>query len=147
MVARTELTPEEARFVQQMRVARLATVDEEGNPHAVPVCYAYDGAHFYTPLDEKPKRVHARQLRRVRNILVSGRAALLVDRYHDDWSCLGYVQIRGQAELREPGDEVHADAVTLLRARYSQYVTMALEDLPLIVISPQHVVSWGNLGV
>ncbi|HCF88177.1 MAG TPA: TIGR03668 family PPOX class F420-dependent oxidoreductase, partial [Ktedonobacter sp.] len=57
MANRTTLTEGETAFVSAQRVARLATSDKEGNPHVIPVCYAFDGQRFYTPLDEKPKRV------------------------------------------------------------------------------------------
>ncbi|TMC57004.1 MAG: TIGR03668 family PPOX class F420-dependent oxidoreductase, partial [Chloroflexota bacterium] len=52
MVKRTTLTEAETTFVTTQRVARLATADAEGNPHVIPVCYAFDGSRFYTPLDE-----------------------------------------------------------------------------------------------
>ncbi|HKV00714.1 MAG TPA: pyridoxamine 5'-phosphate oxidase family protein, partial [Ktedonobacteraceae bacterium] len=68
MSNRTTLTEAEAAFVQAQRVARLATADADGHPHIVPVCYAFDGTRFYTPLDEKPKRVNESRLQRVRNI-------------------------------------------------------------------------------
>ncbi len=55
MTKRTILTEAEIAFVHAQRVARLATADAEGHPHLVPVCYAFDGERFYTPLDEKPK--------------------------------------------------------------------------------------------
>ena len=53
----------------------------EGRPHVVPVCYAFDGARFYIPLDEKPKRVAATQLKRVRNIEARPEVSLVIDRY------------------------------------------------------------------
>ena len=37
------------------RVARLATVDPDGRPHVVPICFALDGDTLYTAVDEKPK--------------------------------------------------------------------------------------------
>ncbi len=45
-----------ATFAAEGRVARLATVDEAGHPHVVPVCYATDGRAYYSPLDAKPKK-------------------------------------------------------------------------------------------
>src|SRR5207245_8487824 len=102
MVKRTTLTEAEITFVAAQRVARLATADADGNPHVIPVCYAFDGTHFYTPLDEKPKRVSETKLRRVRNIEVRPQVALVIDRYDDDWSQLGYVLIQGRAELLLP---------------------------------------------
>jgi len=143
MTSRTTLTETEVTFVHTQRVARLATADGDGHPHVVPVCYAFDGARFYTPLDEKPKRVAGRELRRVRNIEARHEASLLVDQYDDDWSRLGYVLVHGRADVLMPEDAVHAYALVLLRERYRQYRTMALETHPVIVITPDHVVSWG----
>jgi PPOX class probable F420-dependent enzyme len=142
MAARRELTEAEVAFIQRQRVARLATADAGGRPHVVPVCYAFDGALFYTPLDEKPKRVSATQLKRVRNIRARPDASLVIDRYDDDWSALAYVQFAGQAELLPPGDAAHAGAVELLRGRYPQYRAMALEQGQIIALAPTAVVSW-----
>ncbi len=121
MANRTTLSEAEAAFVNAQRVARLATADEKGRPYIVPVCYAFDGTRFYTPLDEKPKRVNESKLRRVRNIEARHEASLLIDRYDDDWSRLGYVLVHGRAELLQPGDALHAHALVLLRQRYVQY--------------------------
>lgn len=143
MARRATLTEGEAAFVQTQRVARLATADADGNPHVIPVCYAFDGLRFYTPLDEKPKRVAGSKLRRVRNIEVRPEVALVIDQYDDDWSRLGYVLVQGRAELLAPEDAIHAHALVLLRERYSQYRTMALENNVVIVMTPDHVTSWG----
>ena len=143
MAKRATLTGPEAAFVHAQRVARLATANADGNPHVIPVCYAFDGEHFYTPLDEKPKRVAVNKLRRVRNIQARPEVALVIDRYDDDWSCLGYVLVQGRAELLAPEDARHAHVLKLLRERYSQYRTMALEKNAVIVITPGQITSWG----
>jgi PPOX class probable F420-dependent enzyme len=145
MANRTELTTAESDFVLRQRIARLATADENGSPTLVPVCYAYDGLYFYTPLDQKPKRVVGTRLRRVRNIETRHEATLLVDQYSDDWSQLGYVQIYGHAELIAPEHVLHAQALLLLRLRYVQYRTMALEQNMVIMITPQRIISWGPI--
>ncbi len=131
-------------FVEAERVGHLATVDARGEPHVVPVCYAYDGARFYTPIDDKPKR-RDRPLKRVRNVEETGRAALVVDRYDEEWSRLAWVLVRGRAEVLAPGDPAHAGAVALLRARYPQYRAMALEAAPVIALTPERVATWGAL--
>jgi len=143
MPNRTVLTETEIAFVHAQRVARLATVDAEGHPHIVPVCYAFDGIRFYIPLDEKPKRVDESKLRRVRNIEARHEASLLIDQYDDDWSRLGYVLVNGHAGLLQPADPLHAQALLLLRERYVQYRTMELERHMVIVITPGSVTSWG----
>ena len=146
MAKRTYLAESEVAFVQAQRVAHLATADEEGHPYLVPVCYAFDGTRFYTPLDEKPKRVDESKLRRVRNIVARHEASLLFDRYDDvDWTHLGYVLVHGRAELIAPEDIGHAEALLLLRDRYVQYRAMTLETRTVIAITPDSVVSWGNI--
>jgi PPOX class probable F420-dependent enzyme len=143
MPNRTTLTEAEIAFVQAQRVARLATADADGHPHIVPVCYAFDGTRFYTPLDEKPKRVDVSKLRRVRNIEARHEASLLIDQYDDDWSRLGYVLVHGRAELLQPMNPLHPQVLALLRTRYFQYRTMDLESHPVIMIMPDSVTSWG----
>ena len=132
-------------FIEAQRVGRLATADEQGQPHVVPVCYAHDGASFYIALDAKPKRVAHTQLKRVRNILANPQAALVIDRYSDDWSALAYLLLRGAAALLPPGDPEHTRAVALLRQRYSQYQAMPIDEQPMIVLRVESVVAWGAL--
>ena len=144
MALRSILTTAEQAFVQRQRVARLATADENGHPTLIPICYAFDGQVFYTPLDEKPKSVTGTQLKRVRNIEARHEAALLVDQYSDDWSQLGYILIHAHAELLYPPQERHTQALRLLRARYVQYQTMNLEQHALIVLTPERITSWGT---
>ena len=141
---RSTLTEAEIGFVQKQRAGRLATADEHGSPTLIPICYAFDGTRFYTALDEKPKRVAGTSLRRVHNIEARHEAALLIDQYDDDWSQLGYVLIHAHAELIAPEHPLHAPALVLLRERYVQYRTMALERYPVIVLTPQRVTSWGS---
>ena len=143
MEDRAQLNEHEAVFARAERVARLATANAEGHLSIVPICYAFDGIRFYSPLDEKPKRTGTRNLQRVRNIRERGEASLLIDRYEDDWSQLGYLLIQAKAELIEPGGEAHAHALLLLRERYPQYQTMDLETQPVIALDPRRITSWG----
>ena len=140
---RRTLTERERQFINKQRVARLATSDASGHPTAVPVCYACDGERFFIALDEKPKSVDAHKLKRVRNIEARHEASLLIDQYADDWSQLGYVLIHGQAEIITSDHPLHARALVLVRERYVQYRTMQLEILPVIVITPERISSWG----
>lgn len=140
---RDSLDAAEVAFIQAQRVAVLSTSDENGRPYSMPICFAFDGERFYTPLDEKPKTVGARSLRRVRNIETRHDATLLFSHYDDDWSRLGHVQAYGRADLLEPGTPDHAAALPLLRERYPQYRSMRLEDSPIIALAPAAVSSWG----
>jgi PPOX class probable F420-dependent enzyme len=113
-------------------------------PHVVPVCYAFDDAAIYFVADEKPKRGPARELQRLRNLEDNPRAALLVDRWDENWARLAWVMVRGPAGvLRETG--AHAAALALLRARYPQYVRMSLGDPvthPIVRIDAARVTTW-----
>jgi PPOX class probable F420-dependent enzyme len=141
-----KLSETERAFIERGRVAHLATVGSAGEPHVVPVCFAYDGERFFIAIDEKPKRP-GRTLKRVRNIEANGHAALVIDRYDDaDWSRLAWLMARGSAELLGPDDPAHPRAVSLLRSRYAQYEGMKLERAPIIAITPDRITSWGALG-
>ena len=147
-MAKSRARPDEREeaFIASQRVAHLATADPNGEPSVVPICYAWDGARFYSPIDEKPKR-RDRLLRRVRNVEATGRASLVFDHDEEDWGRIGWVLVRGAAVMLPPGAPGHAEAVVLLRRRYLQYRAMSLETAPLLTLTPDHVTSWGNLDV
>ena len=140
--------PERA-FLEREKVARLATADAGGAPHVVPVCYALGEAggapRAWIAIDAKPKRGDPRRLKRLRNIAENPRVMLLADRYDNDWSRLGWVSLRGRAEVLFGGPE-HAAALAALRARYAPYRAMRLEALPVIAIRVESAASWGRLA-
>ena len=141
----TVLTPAQAAFLVRQRVARLATASDSGEPHAIPVCFAFDGRLIHIALDEKPKNVPSTRLKRVRNILENSDVALVADRYSEDWDLLAYVMVRGRARLVEAGAPEHSAAIRLLRGKYQQYEQMKIEENPIISIHPERIASWGAL--
>ena len=129
------------QFIREHRVARLATVDGDGRPSVIPICYVFDGGTIYSPIDEKPKSVAARELKRVRNIETNPHVSLVIDDYSDDWNQLAYVLIRGVAVVMSAGAE-HGRAVELLREKYPQYRAMAIGERPIIKITPAQIKRW-----
>jgi len=121
------------------RVGHLATTSETGRPHVVPVCFAWLPPFVYSAIDGKPKRTQL--LRRIRNIAETGRAALVVDRWSEDWSKLAYVLVEGPAEVLEDGRE-RDEALILLTAKYPQYDDLPLEGNLVIKLVAEHVVEW-----
>jgi PPOX class probable F420-dependent enzyme len=140
------LTKQQRRFLAGQRVARLATADAAGRPHVVPICYALRGNTVYFTIDEKPKKRPGARLKRLANVQENPLAALVVDRYDEDWSRLGWVMIQGRAEILRDGPE-HDRAQATLCARYPQLAAMRIEHLPVVAIRIDHAASWGRLDV
>jgi PPOX class probable F420-dependent enzyme len=140
-----ELTERQRRFLEEGRVGHLATADAGGMPHLIPVCYAVAGAHLYITVDEKPKRRDI-PLKRVRNIRENPQAAFVVDRWDEDWRRLGWVMLRGHAEILESGPE-HDRAQALLCERYPQLRAMHIADLPVIALRIARATDWGDISV
>ena len=100
------------------RVASLATMSPEGQPHIVPITLAVDGDVIYTAVDFKPKSTP--RLRRLSNIHANPRVAVLADHYDEDWSALWWVRADGMAAILDSRPEMTAPA-ELLTGRYPQY--------------------------
>ncbi|MQY18819.1 TIGR03668 family PPOX class F420-dependent oxidoreductase [Nocardia macrotermitis] len=141
------LTEQDAleRF-RDARVARLATVSEDGQPHVVPVTFALN-LETPTPtavfaIDHKPKTTT--NLRRLRNIAATERISLLADEYSEDWTHLWWVRLDGTARiLSEPPDRT--EPVTWLTAKYPQYQENPPQG-PVIRITVYTVSGWAYSG-
>jgi len=119
----------------EARVARLATVTSEGQPHLVPCSFALEGDVVYSAVDTKPKSTFA--LRRLANLRANPRATLLVDHYSDDWSTLWWVRVDGVGHVVESAADREA-ALSLLARKYAQY---RVEPPPGPVIAIR-IVTW-----
>jgi PPOX class probable F420-dependent enzyme len=137
------LTDRQRAFLASQRVARLATADAAGRPHVVPICYALIRDEVYFTIDEKPKKKPT-ALKRLANLRANPFAALVVDRWDEDWSQLGWVMVRGPAKILASGAE-HDQAQAALRARYPQLAAMRIERLPVVAVRIEQASSWGRL--
>ena len=135
----------QACFLASCRVGHLATANARATPHVVPVCFIVSDMTLYITIDQKPKG-DVRALKRLRNIIENPVAVFVADRWDEDWTRLGWVMLRGPAEIIAEGAE-HDRAQALLRSRYPQYRNMELGGLPVIAIRIERVTSWGNLSV
>ena len=140
-------------FLDAARTATLATIAPNGRPRLVPICFVVgadgpDGrARLYSPLDDKPKSVaDPLRLARVRDLLVRPNATLLVDRWSEDWTRLGWLRLEASADLLEAGSREGAHVVDALRAKYPQYVSHRLEARPILRFTVERAVAWGDLG-
>jgi PPOX class probable F420-dependent enzyme len=138
------LTNPVRQFLDRHVVGNLATANSRAIPHVVPICFTISDSTLYTTIDQKPKRNPGAALRRMTNIAENPTAAVAVDHYDDDWAKLGWVMLRGRAEILSDGAE-HDRAQSLLRARYRQLAAMNIGGLPVIAVRIESVTSWGDL--
>lgn len=135
--------PEVRGRVAAARVARLATIDPDGRPNLVPICFALAGDVLYTAVDHKPKR--SARLRRLENVRARPSATVIVDHYEEDWSRLWWVRLRGPARVEEPGSAEHDRAVALLAGKYGQYRRRPPEG-PVIAVEALEWRLWSAAG-
>ena len=104
-------------MLESERVARLAYLDGDDRPRALPIVYAVAVGSVWGVIDTKPKR--APEPARVRWLRRRPEVALCVDVYDDAWEQLAWVQLLGRIELLDLASA--PKAVEVLRARYPQY--------------------------
>jgi len=150
------LSESQAAAVQAARSGVLATIGNAGQPRIVPICFVLvasgaaldpdSGAQptvIQTPIDEKPRRgADPFALARVRDIRANSSVSVLIERWDEDWTRLGWLRMEGRAEIVGAG----AEAVAALRAKYPQYVDHRLEERPMIRIVVEKVRAWGSLA-
>jgi PPOX class probable F420-dependent enzyme len=131
--------PDWARdLLDAARVARLALLDERDLPRVLPVTFAVWEGAVWSAIDRKPKR--AAEPARVRRLRRRPEAALLVDRYDDDWSRLAWLELRGPVTIHPLGPALEA-----LERRYEQYRAEPPQG-PLLRLEPRDAVWWRAAG-
>ncbi len=126
-----------ANLIEWERVCRVATADEAGMPHLVPVCHVVAGGKIYF--------ASGNDGRKVLNLKANARVALTVDLYSEAWANLKGVMVQGTATLIEKGPRFRKTR-TLLYRKYPQYADEAAldeSDSVIIEVTPTHVFSWG----
>lgn len=145
-----KMTGDEARErFAQARSATLATADEAGRPHLVPVVFALDGGEAERPrdvavfaVDHKPKR--SQRLKRLSNIRANPAVALLADSYDEDWERLWWVRADGTARvLPAPGScTAAARYAGLLARKYPRQYGSAPPHGPVVEIAVTRWSGW-----
>src|ERR1051326_878505 len=126
------------RHFTSSRVAHLATVDQDGRPHIVPIVFALEADTIYFAVDRKPKRTT--NLKRVRNIGGNPRVAVLVDHYDDEWTSLWWARADGTASVLDPGPDADR-GLALLAERYAQYRSQPPAG-PVVAIAVERWSGW-----
>ncbi|HWL65504.1 MAG TPA: pyridoxamine 5'-phosphate oxidase family protein [Actinomycetota bacterium] len=121
--------------LDEARRGVLSTIAVDGSPHSVPVVFVIADEEIVTPIDDKPK--DGADLVRVHNIQRDPRATLLVDRWTEDWTRLGWVMVRGVMRIEEP-----SDFGPQLLQRYEQYTDDMTPGSRALVLTPQRISWW-----
>ncbi len=124
------------------RSAVLATADEMGAPHLVPITFVLEGEIVYTAVDGKPKRPG--KLRRHENIRAEPRVCLIAEHWDEDWSLLWWVRVDGLAQVIASNSAVQ-HVVELMRHKYDQYNTVPIGG-PVIEIAVHTWRGWASGG-
>ena len=135
-----------AQLLDHEPVARLALLDDAGEPQVMPIVFARVGTQIFSPVDGKPKS-HAR-LARLRHIEAHPRVALVIDRYAADWQQLWWVRIAADAYIAGIQHPAWAAAVRALESKYPQYQTtpLFLSEPTMICFEPLAVRAWAAAG-
>ena len=125
-----------AKFLIRERVCRVATIDERGAPHVVPVCHVLtDGKVYFATAGDSQK---------AKNLKADPRLTVLMDLYAEDWSSLKGAMMQGSARLIRRGPEFRKIRA-LLYQKYPQYpedAALAEADDVIVEMTPTHVASW-----
>jgi len=122
-------------FVREARVCRIATVRPNGEPHVIPVCPVFDGeATVYVDIGRKYASAEGVQ--------ASGKVAVLIDYYDDNWALLKGLLLRCQAGPAE-GEE-RDRAWELVREKFPQYETVGWEPRLTLAL---RIYDWRQWGI
>lgn len=118
----SNFTPAEIEYFKNQRLGRLATVNEKGDPHVVPVSFRYNPEQDAIDIGGR----NIVPTKKYRDAVRHGRAAFVVDDVLPPWQPRG-IEVRGRVQaFPEGGKEiVQSFAPEILR------------------IFPTHIVSWG----
>lgn len=113
-------------YLRESRVGYLATMNEDGQAHIVPVVFASDEKGIYFVVDNKRKNRRVGKLRRIENIERTGRATFLVDTYSEDWTKLSFLLTYCRARVLSSSQdrEKKKEIASLLKEKYPQYAGM-----------------------
>jgi PPOX class probable F420-dependent enzyme len=124
-------------FIRSQRVARVATVGRHGSPQNVPVCIVAASGRIYF--------ASGKDARKVRNLRRNPRAALVFDRYSENWKHLAGVMVVGTCSIIDQGAAFRRVRQALYR-KYKPYPRMSPiedDDSVIVCLTPTASSSWG----
>jgi coenzyme F420-0:L-glutamate ligase/coenzyme F420-1:gamma-L-glutamate ligase len=86
------------KLITSARIGHLTTASSNLQPYVMPVVFILQQNNIFVPLDNKPKTISVKEMKRVKNIEENPKVSFLVDHY-EDWTNLWFVMIIGCATL------------------------------------------------
>lgn len=125
------------QFLKKQKILHLATIDNKGTPHLVPVWYKYIGKKFYIGTNTKTSKA--------KNIAKNNKVCFCIDA--GVWSPIDGVMGTGRAKLIKDGDEVKKIASQILLRYFKTLKGRSAKQLLdqtncIIEITPLRVTSW-----
>ena len=122
--------------MKRLGVARVATVNDEGKPHVVPVCPLVENSKLYFASETGAKKI--------RNIKANHEIAIVFDEYRDSWRGLKGVMIRGRARLVDQKTFNHVRSKLYKKyPRYESDAALEFGESSIIEIVSKQKLSWG----
>ena len=118
----SNFTQAEIEYLRDQRLGRLATVNEAGDPHVVPVSFSYNAELDTIDIGGR----NLSKSKKFRDAARRGRVAFVVDDVLPPWKPRG-VEVRGRVET-------HATGGTEMNASF---------DPEIIRIFPIRIIGWG----
>jgi pyridoxamine 5'-phosphate oxidase family protein len=122
-------TPSEIEYLASQRMARLATVGPDGQPHVVPVTFAFNAEEDAIDVGG----VNFGATKKWRDAQRNPRVTLLVDDVRGEPRRARALEVRGLAE-------VHSSGGGAINPRFPNFAEEFLR------IRPTRIVSWGLVG-
>jgi len=118
-------TPQEIEYLQSQRLGRLATVNEKGDLHVVPIAFRYNVEH--DTIDVGGHNIVS--TKKYRDALSHGRVAFVVDDVLPPWKPR-MVEVRGTVEaIPEGGKEINPNfRPDILRITPTYIVSIGVND-------------------
>ncbi|HJR46850.1 MAG TPA: pyridoxamine 5'-phosphate oxidase family protein [Nitrososphaeraceae archaeon] len=147
MAAVTMSKEEMNRFLSTPRLARIATIDENGKPHIVPVWYYYDGTNILVPTMKGTKRA--------RNMQKNPYVSIVIDTVEGKPEDISYLNakaiiVEGKAEIKDDDGGSFAKKMYEIysgkKSLASPMVQLSVsQPRHILIIKPTKVISW-DLG-
>src|SRR5258708_37125978 len=117
-------TDKEVEYLAVQRLARIATVGPDGQPHVVPTSFRYNAEH--DAIDVGGLRMS--QTKKLRDVQRTGRASIVIDDVLPPWQPR-MIEVRGSAAVIPSGGKAFGEQFedTIVRIQPTRVVSFGLD--------------------